>query len=77
MWTALGRPADREPQTNSLYWELLKAFEKQTGAPVLLNTTFNENEPIVQRPAEALDYFLRTNMDVLVMGKYVLKKTEG
>ena len=64
-------------QTNSLYWELLKAFEKQTGVAVLLNTSFNENEPIVHRPAEALDCFLRTKMDVLVMGKYVLKKTEG
>ncbi len=65
------------PQSNPLYRQLLKAFEKQTGVPVLLNTSFNENEPIVHRPAEALDYFLRTNMEVLVMGKYVLKKTEG
>ena len=42
--------------------------------PVLLNTSFNENEPIVLRPEEALDCFLRTHMDVLVMGHHVLTK---
>ncbi len=72
-----GRLQTVNRQTNPLYWQLLKAFEKQTGIPVLLNTSFNENEPIVHRPAEALDCFLRTAMDVLVMGKYVLEKTEG
>lgn len=61
-------------QANPLYWKLLKNFEKLTGVPVLLNTSFNENEPIVYRPDEALDCFLRTKMDVLVMGKYVLEK---
>ncbi len=70
----LGTPADREPQTNSLYWEVLKAFEKQTGIAVLLNTSFNENEPILHRPAEALDCFLRTKMDVLVMGTWVVTR---
>jgi carbamoyltransferase len=59
---------------NPLYWQLLKAFETLTGVPVLLNTSFNENEPIVHKPAEALDCFLRTQMDVLVMGKYVVEK---
>ncbi len=59
---------------NSLYWQLIKAFEKQTGVPVLLNTSFNENEPIVLRPAEALACFLRTRMDVLVMGRHALEK---
>jgi len=65
----LGRLQTVNRQTNSLYWELLKAFEKQTGVAVFLNTSFNENEPIVHRPAEALDCFLRTKMDVLVMGR--------
>jgi carbamoyltransferase len=60
--------------TNSLYWQLLKAYETLTGVPVLLNTSFNENEPIVHRPEEALDCFLRTQMDVLAMGNYVLEK---
>jgi carbamoyltransferase len=60
---------------NPLYWRLLDCFEELTGVPVLLNTSFNENEPIVNKPAEALDCFLRTQMDVLVMGSYVLEKT--
>jgi carbamoyltransferase len=61
---------------NPLYWQLLKAFEKLTGVPVLLNTSFNENEPIVHRPGEALDCFLRTKMDVLVMGRYMVEKSQ-
>jgi carbamoyltransferase len=60
--------------TNPLYWSLIKAFEKETGVPVLLNTSFNENEPIVHKPEEALDCFLRTRMDGLVMGHWVLEK---
>src|SRR5262249_24457509 len=60
--------------TNPLYWHLLRAFEKETGVPVLLNTPFNESEPIVHRPAEAADCFLRTKMDGLVMGPVVLEK---
>jgi carbamoyltransferase len=60
--------------TNPLFWSLIKAFEKETGIPVLLNTSFNENEPIVHKPEEALDCFLRTRMDVLVMGHWVLEK---
>ena len=46
--------------TNSLYRHLLKVFDKLTGVPVLLNTLFNENEPIIHKPEEALDCFLRT-----------------
>jgi len=61
-------------QTNPLYWQLIKEFEKITGIPILLNTSFNENEPIVRSPKEALDCFLRTKMDILVMGKYILRK---
>ena len=59
---------------NVLYWQLIDAFRRLTGVPVLLNTSFNENEPIVLRPAEALDCFLRTRMDVLVLGTTVLEK---
>lgn len=59
---------------NLLYWTLIHRFGQLTGVPVLLNTSFNENEPIVLRPEEALDCFLRTNMDVLVMGHHVLTK---
>jgi len=71
-----GRLHTVNSQANPLYWQLLKAFEKLTGIPVLLNTSFNENEPIVHRPIEALDCFLRTKMDVLVMGKYVVEKSQ-
>jgi len=71
-----GRLQTVNRQANPLYWQLLKAFEKLTGVPVLLNTSFNENEPIVHKPAEALDCFLRTKMDVLVMGRYVVEKSQ-
>jgi len=60
--------------TNPLYWKLLRVFGDQTGVPVLLNTSFNDNEPIVCRPEEALDCFRRTQMDVLVMGNFILEK---
>jgi carbamoyltransferase len=60
---------------NARYWALIRAFEAATGVPVLLNTSFNENEPIVERPEQALDCFLRTDMDVLVMGPHMLSKT--
>jgi carbamoyltransferase len=55
-----------------LYWTLIEAFRHRTGIPLLLNTSFNENEPIVNRPEEALECFLRTSMDVLVLLDTVL-----
>ncbi|MGB7681031.1 MAG: carbamoyltransferase C-terminal domain-containing protein, partial [Candidatus Acidiferrales bacterium] len=61
-------------RTNPLYWKLIRAFGDLTGVPVVVNTSFNDNEPIVCRPEEALDCFLRTRMDVLVMGDLVLRK---
>jgi carbamoyltransferase len=69
-----GRIQSVSRQANPLYWQLIRAFEKRTGVPVLLNTSFNENEPIVHRPAEALACFLRTRMDVLVMGRRAVEK---
>ena len=63
--------------SNPLYWKLLRAVGDQTGVPVVLNTSFNDNEPIVCRPEEALDCFRRTQMDVLVMGNFVLEKKLG
>jgi carbamoyltransferase len=53
---------------NPLYYRLIREFEKITGVPVLLNTSFNENEPIVDTPAQALACFLRTRMDAIVVG---------
>jgi carbamoyltransferase len=61
-------------EDNPRYWRLIDAFRTLTGVPVLLNTSFNENEPIVHQPSEALDCFLRTDMDVLVMENHVLEK---
>jgi carbamoyltransferase len=60
--------------TNPRYWSLIKAFDRKTGVPMLLNTSFNENEPIVLTPEQALDCFLRTQMDVLVMGNHTLER---
>ena len=69
-----GRMQTVNAQANPRYWRLIRAFERRTGVPILLNTSFNENEPIVLRPAEALDCFLRTRMDVLVLGDHVITK---
>jgi carbamoyltransferase len=60
--------------TSPLYWQLIKEFECLTGVPVLLNTSFNDSEPIVCTPEEAIDCFLRTKMDVLVLGHHVIRK---
>ena len=67
-----GRLQTVSRETNPRYWKLIAAFERQTGVPMVLNTSFNENEPIVNTPAEALDCFLRTRMDRLVLGETVL-----
>ncbi len=69
-----GRLQTVEKEQNPLYWQLIKEFESLTGVPVLLNTSFNENEPIVCRPEEALECFLRTKMDALAMGNYLIRK---
>lgn len=57
-----------------LYWELIRSFGDQTGVPIVLNTSFNENEPIVRTPEEALRCFLRTKMDALALGNYLVRK---
>ena len=49
-------------------------FYNITGIPILINTSFNENEPVVNSPKHAIDCFLRTNLDILVLGNYILKK---
>jgi len=61
---------------NPLYHDLIRAFERKTGIPVVLNTSFNENEPIVCKPEEAIDCFKRTRMDVLAIGPYISTKAE-
>ena len=56
------------------YYDLIEAFYKKTDVPVLLNTSFNENEPIVNTPQEAYDCFHRTKMDVLVMENVIISR---
>jgi carbamoyltransferase len=63
--------------SNPLYWKLLRTVGELTGVPIVLNTSFNDNEPIVCRPEEALDCFRRTQMDVLAIGNFVLEKKAG
>jgi len=60
---------------NPRYWKLIKEVERQTGVPVVLNTSFNDNEPIVCKPQEAIDCFLRTQMDALVLGDFLITKS--
>jgi len=72
-----GRLQTVERDVNERYWNLIHKFEEVTGVPVLLNTSFNENEPIVQTPAQAIDCFLRTQMDVLSIGSFLLRKDEN
>lgn len=59
------------------YYQLIEAFRQKTGVPILLNTSFNENEPIVNSPQDALDCFLRTNMDMLVMENCVVERKQA
>jgi len=61
-------------KTNPRYWNLISEFEKITGVPVLLNTSFNENEPIVCTPEHAVACFLRTEFDVLAIGDFLVTK---
>jgi len=59
---------------NPLYYDLISEFHKLTGVPIVLNTSFNENEPIVNTPSEAIECFLRTRMDVLVVGNFYIER---
>jgi carbamoyltransferase len=63
--------------TNPRYYCLIKAFHSLTGVPMVLNTSFNENEPVVCRPEEAIDCFLRTKMDVLVICNTIISRPLG
>ncbi|MGZ4055329.1 MAG: carbamoyltransferase family protein [Bacteroidia bacterium] len=69
-----GRLQTVDAQYEPRYHALISAFNKKTGVPILLNTSFNENEPIVNSPANALDCFLRTKMDMLVLGNYIVSR---
>ena len=69
-----GRLQTVSKQTNLVYHQLISRFRDRTGVPLLLNTSLNENEPIVNTPAEALSCFLRTQMDYLVLGDVFVER---
>lgn len=68
-----GRVQTVSKEANPFYWNLIKAFEEKTSVPVLLNTSFNDNEPIVRTPEEAIDCYTRTKMDALVLGNLIVE----
>jgi carbamoyltransferase len=69
-----GRLQTVDPTVSPRYHALIDAFRRKTGVPILLNTSFNENEPIVNTPQEALDCYLRTSMDMLVLENCVIER---
>jgi carbamoyltransferase len=69
-----GRLQTVEEDASPRYYRLIAEFGRQTGVPILLNTSFNENEPIVMTPEHAVETFLKTRMDVLVLGNYVVRR---
>ena len=69
-----GRLQSVSHKTNPLYWDLINTFAQRTGVPIVLNTSLNENEPVVRTPDEALACFLRTSMDVIVLGSYYVER---
>jgi carbamoyltransferase len=72
-----GRLQTVSKRSNPRYWRLIDNFRALTGVPMVLNTSFNENEPVVCTPQEALDCFLRTSMDLLVLGNTIVWREEG
>jgi carbamoyltransferase len=72
---SMDRAAFRPSKTgNPLYFQLIESFNELTSVPMLLNTSFNENEPVVCGPDEALDCFMRTQMDMLVLGDCCIER---
>ena len=69
-----GRLQSVDSKVSPRYYKLISKFAEKSGTPILLNTSFNENEPIVNKPEEALDCFFRTNMDMLVMENIVVER---
>ena len=63
-------------EANPKYYRLIEKFYELTNVPMVLNTSFNENEPIVCTPRDAIDCFLKTRMDVLYIGNFVVRKDE-
>jgi carbamoyltransferase len=72
-----GRLQTVSQRTNPLYHRLIRAFHEISGVPMVLNTSFNENEPVVCEPRQALDCFLRTQMDFLVIGQWIISRVKN
>jgi carbamoyltransferase len=71
-----GRLQTVSARTNPRYHKLISSYKNQTGIPMVLNTSFNENEPVVCTPTEALDCFLRTHMDLIVIADHLIARPE-
>jgi carbamoyltransferase len=69
-----GRLQTVSQELNPRYYQLISDFERMTGVPVVLNTSFNENEPIVCTPNDAIQCFLKTKMDVLYLGNNLVRR---
>jgi carbamoyltransferase len=72
-----GRLQTVEEAENPRYHRLIAEFERQTGVPILLNTSFNESEPIVMSPGDALETFAKTRIDLLVLGNYIVRRSDS
>jgi carbamoyltransferase len=70
-----GRLQTVSPELNQRYYQLISDFAELTGVPVVLNTSFNENEPVVCTPQQAIDCFLKTRMDALYLGNYAVRRS--
>ncbi len=70
-----GRLQSVDAETNPLYYRLISAFKRRTGIGMILNTSFNENEPVVDTPEQAIQCFGRTDMDVLCLGNFIISKS--
>ena len=69
-----GRVQTVSENTNKDFYNLINKFFKISEVPILLNTSFNENEPIVMEPIQAINCFLRTDMDILVLNNYLISR---
>jgi carbamoyltransferase len=72
-----GRLQSVSREQNPLYYDLIDEFRRRTGVGVVLNTSFNENEPIVDSPEQAVACFQRNDLDVLCLGRYVIRKDQS
>jgi carbamoyltransferase len=72
-----GRLQTVTEEASPRFYRLIEAFERETGVPILLNTSFNENEPVVMTPEHAIETFRKTRMDLLVLGNSVVRRSDG